>query len=129
MSDFGEPTKENQAFNAAADKDSRTWSMFLHLSLLANCVMPVAGIVAPIVIWQMKKDDMPAIDQHGKNAVNFIITAMIYSGICILLAFAIIGFFLLPVLGICSIVFPIIAGIKANNGIVWKYPLTYEFLK
>jgi len=129
MSDLGQTTKENQAFNAAADKASRTWSMFLHFSLLANCIVPVAGIVAPIVIWQMKKDDMPSIDQHGKNAVNWMITAMIYSAISVLLAFVVVGFFLLLILGICLIVFPLIAGIKANDGVVWKYPLTYEFFK
>ena len=128
MSDFGKPIKENLALNTA-DKETRMWTMILHFSLLANCIVPIAGIIAPIVIWQIKKDEFPAIDQHGKNAVNWIISAAIYSVICILLAFAIIGIFLLPILGICSIVFPIIAGIKANNGELWKYPLTYEFLK
>lgn len=129
MSDLGQATKDNQAFNAGADKDTRLWSMILHFSLLTNCVVPIAGIVAPIVIWQIKKDDYPVLDLHGKNAVNWIISATIYAAISALLALAVVGFFLLFILGICSIVFPLIAGIKANNGIVWKYPLTYEFLK
>ena len=129
MSDFGEPTKENQAISPASDKDTRMWSMILHFSMLANCIAPPAGIVAPIVIWQLKKDEFPALDQHGKNAVNWIISATIYSIVSFLLVFVVIGFFLLLILGILSIVFPLIAGIKANNGVVWKYPLTFEFLK
>ena len=129
MSDFGEPLKDDPAIISAADKDTRQWSMFLHFSMLANCVLPIAGIIAPIVIWQIKKEDLPAIDVHGKNAVNWIISAAIYSIVSGLLVFFVVGFFLLLALGICSVVFPIIAGIKANNGIVWKYPLTYDFLK
>ena len=129
MSDFGKPNKADMAVNASSDKDGQMWSMILHLSLLSNCVIPIAGIIAPIVIWQIKKDEHPIVDVHGKNAVNWIISAVIYSVICFILVFAFIGIFLLFILGALSVVFPIIAGIKANNGEVWKYPLTFQFLK
>ena len=129
MSDVEEPNKPNSIPVASSDKDARTWSMILHLSMLSNFVIPIAGVIAPIVIWQIKKDEYPIVDVHGKNAVNWLITAFIYSVIFFILMFAVIGFFLLIILGICATVFPIIAGIKANNGEVWKYPLTFEFLK
>ena len=132
MSDFGEPNKPanpDMAVNASSDKDARMWSMILHLSMLSNCVIPIAGVVAPIIIWQIKKDEHPIVDVHGKNAVNWIISAVIYSVICLILVFAVIGIFLLFILGALSIVFPIMAGIKANNGEVWKYPMTIQFLK
>jgi len=129
MSNLGEPNNLNTTPNASSDKDARMWSMILHLSMLSNFVIPIAGIIAPIVIWQIKKDEYPIVDVHGKHAVNWIITAFILSVISFILIFAVVGFFLLGALAICSVVFPIIAGIKANNGEVWKYPLTFQFLK
>lgn len=118
-----------QAAASPDEKEFRQWAMFLHLSMLLGFVVPLAGLVAPIVIWQVKKTDMPAIDEHGKNATNWIISAVIYGIISTILVFVIIGVFLLIALGILSIIFPIIAGVKANNGETWKYPLTIPFIK
>lgn len=109
--------------------DERTWGMWLHLSQLANFVVPMAGLVAPIAIWQLKKDQLPVLDSHGKNAVNWMISSAIYAFIGVLLMLVFVGFFVLLALACCGVVFPIIAGIKANNGEVWKYPLTISFLK
>ena len=103
--------------------------MWLHLSQLANFLIPIAGLVAPVVIWQLKKDQMPALDPHGKNVVNWMISSIIYACIGALLLLVFVGFFVLLALGVCGVVFPIIAGIKGNNGEVWKYPLTISFLK
>jgi uncharacterized Tic20 family protein len=102
--------------------------MFLHLSLLAGFVVPLAGLIAPIVIWQMKKEELPEIDIHGKIVVNWIISEIIYGALCVPLVFLAIGIPLLIVLGILGVVFPIIGAIKANGGDVWKYPLSISFL-
>lgn len=111
------------------DKEFRTWAMVLHFSLLAGYVVPLAGLIAPIVIWQVKKDTLPQLDAHGKVVVNWLISAIIYGFVCGLLAFILIGIPLLAVLGILFFVFPVIGGIKANEGQLWKYPLSIEFLK
>lgn len=111
------------------DKDTRTWAMLLHLSLLAGFVVPMAGLIAPIVIWQVKKDEMPAIDAHGKMAANFIISMFLYSLIGLLLLLVVIGVFVLGALGIVAVVFPIIGGVKANNGELWDYPGIIKFIK
>ena len=105
-----------------AESKTRQWGMILHLSMLLNFLLPPCGLIAPILIWQLKKTELPELDQHGKNAVNWIISALIYGLICALLCFVFIGILLLPILGLLAIVFPIIAGLKANNGEVWKYP-------
>jgi uncharacterized Tic20 family protein len=102
--------------------------MFLHLSLLAGFVLPFAGLIAPILIWQLKKQDLPGLDAHGKVVVNWIISAVLYGVVCVLLTFVVIGIPLLVALGVVGVVFPIIGGIKANNGEVWKYPLTITFV-
>jgi uncharacterized Tic20 family protein len=114
---------------ADGERDTRLWGMILHLSVLAGHVIPYAGLIAPIVIWQVKKDQLPGIDKHGKNAVNWIISFIIYSVVCFLLFFVIIGIPMMIVLGVLGIIFPIIAGIKANNGEYWKYPLSISFFK
>jgi uncharacterized Tic20 family protein len=111
------------------ERQTRQWALFLHLSLLANYLVPLAGLVLPIVIWQLKKDELPGIDAHGKNALNWIISKVIYLVVSGILIFLVIGIPLLIALGIVGIIFPIIAALKANNGEVWKYPLAIEFLK
>ncbi|MEM7680387.1 MAG: DUF4870 domain-containing protein [Planctomycetota bacterium] len=114
---------------ATLEKDTRQWGMFLHLSMLAGFVIPMAGLVAPIVIWQLKKEELPELDAHGKAAVNWILSALIYGVVSAILTLVIIGIFMLMAVGLATVVFSIIAGIKANNGEQWKYPLSIQFLK
>ena len=113
----------------ASEKDFRTWAMVLHLSLLAGyTVVPLVGLIAPIVIWQIKKNELPEMDVHGKIVVNWIISSLIYSAIGFVLMFILIGVPILIALYVLGIVFPIIGAIKANSGIAWKYPLTINFI-
>ncbi|MHC4555673.1 MAG: DUF4870 domain-containing protein [Planctomycetota bacterium] len=114
------------------DGDVRMWSMFCHLAGIAGLlpVMPVIGsIIAPLVIWQIKKDGSEFLDRHGKEAVNFQISILIYALVAGLLCFACIGFVLLPAVYIFDLVFLLIAAIKANNGEHYRYPLTIRFVK
>ena len=111
------------------EQQTRQWALFLHLSVLAGLLVPIAGVVVPILIWQLKKAELPGLDVHGKNAINWIISAFIYAVVGFILTRAIIGGPLLIVLCVLGVVFPIIAAIKANNGVVWQYPLTIQVLK
>ena len=110
------------------EAETRKWAMILHFSMLAGFVVPFGGLICPILVWQLKKSELPDIDEHGKNAVNWIISCVIYGIVCFLLVFVMIGIPLLIGLGILGIVFPIIAGIKANAGVIWRYPMTIQFL-
>jgi uncharacterized Tic20 family protein len=114
---------------SSEEKETRKWGALLHFSILAGHVVPLAGLVVPIAIWQLKKIDLPGIDAHGKNAVNWIISLIIYIAISIVLVFIVIGIPILVVLGALSLIFPIVGGIKAANGEVWKYPMAISFLK
>ena len=109
-----EPTTREAS---SEDQETRLWGMLLHLSVFAGYAIPIAGLVAPIVIWQVRKVDLPQIDVHGKIVVNWIISM------------ALIGIPLLILLGVLGLVFPIIGGIKANNGEAWEYPLSIQFFK
>ena len=114
---------------AARQLQSRQWAMFLHFSLLAGFVVPLAGLVAPIIIWQVKRTEYPELDAHGKIAVNWILSLIIYAVVSGLLILLLVGIPLLIALGVLTVVFPIIGGIRANNGEVWNYPLSIQFLK
>ncbi len=111
------------------EQQARQWAMFLHLSQLAGFIIPLVGLVAPIIIWQTQKAEYPILDEHGKAVINWIISELIYGAICFVLIFVVIGFPMLMILGILGVVFPIIGGIKANNGELWQYPLTINIIK
>jgi len=111
------------------DQNTRTWGMLLHLSVLLGYMVPVAGLLAPILIWQLKKGEMPELDDHGKMVVNFMISMLIYSLISFVLLFVFVGVLCYIALFIMGIVFPIVGGIKANHGELWKYPLVISIIK
>lgn len=109
--------------------EERQYAMFIHLSQLAGLIIPVLGWVLPLILWQNKKNTSTYIDANGKIVMNWIISSLIYGVISWLLIFVLVGVILLSVLGICSLIFIIIGGIKANNGEAWPYPLSISFFK
>ena len=104
------------------DQETNKWAMILHLSVFASYAVPIAGLLAPVIIWQVQKDKMPGIDPHGKAVVNFMISMVLYMIVGVVLTFVLIGIPLLVLLSIVGIAVPIIGAIKANNGAVWNYP-------
>ena len=122
---------------ASPESQARTWNMLCHLSALAACVgVPFGNILGPLLVWQIKKNEFPSVDIHGKAALNFQITvtiALLVSGaVSFVLSFFCIGYLLFPVVGLiflAGIIFAVIAGIKANNGEDYKYPWSLELLK
>lgn len=109
--------------------DVNMWGMFIHLSQFCGYIVPLAGLIVPIVLWQMKKNEAGIIDIHGRIVINWIITQIILGVIFGLLCFVLIGIPLIFALGVVSIVFPIVGGVKANGGETWKYPFSIEFFK
>ena len=107
---------------------ARQWGLIIHLSVLAGYIVPLAGFVTPVVLWQLKKHDHPMIDAHGKNVANWLLSLLIYGTVAFLLVFVLIGIPLLWLLGILNIVFAIVGGIKANDGQAYRYPLTLRFI-
>lgn len=109
-------------------RQANQWGLWLHFSQLLGYMIPIIGLIAPIIIWQIKKSDYTVLDAHGKNVVNWIISELLYAAICLPLTLIFIGVPLLIILSFFSVIFPIIGGIKANNGVVWRYPLTLRFI-
>ncbi len=118
--------KPNQVV-VSTQMDEKTWAILLHLSQFCGFLIPLAGLVVPIVLWQVKKNESQLIDQHGRIVANWLVTAFIAGIVFFMLSFLLIGIPLLILLGVLCIVFPIVGAIKANDGIAWPYPGSYRF--
>lgn len=113
----------------ATSPEERQWALFAHLSTFIGLIIPFGTLLGPLVVWLIKKDTMPFVNDQGKEALNFhitlIITLLVLSPtICIG-----IGFFLLPAIGIAALVLVIIAAVKANGGEAYRYPFTLRLIK
>ncbi|NBC12618.1 MAG: DUF4870 domain-containing protein [Gammaproteobacteria bacterium] len=123
------PTTGGAQPAASIEARTREWAMFLHISQLLGFLVPLAGLIAPLLIWQLKKDELPELDPHGKVVMNWVLSALIYLLAASLLVLVVVGVPLLLALLVLAVVFPIIGGLKANAGELWRYPLSIELLK
>ena len=106
------------------------WGMLAHLSAFAGLVIPFIGhVLGPLVIWLIKRETMPFVNDQGKEALNFQITVTIAFAVAGVLVLAFIGILLLPLIAIADIIMTIIAAVKANEGVVYRYPLTLRLIK
>ena len=130
MSEMNEPSVPPPAPEGGGPSaEERQWGMFAHLSSLAGFIIPFGNFVGPLVVWLMKKDTMPFVDDQGKESMNFQITvfiALLVAGLTCLVG---IGFFLLPLVGLAAAIMAILAGIKANEGVPYRYPFTLRLIK
>ncbi len=111
------------------NKSERNWAMFIHLAQLLNVLLPFAGLVAVIILWQLKKDESTYIDMHGKMVTNWMLSYFLYGVLGFLLVYFGIGIVLLFLLKIAVFVLAIVGAINANNAKEWRYPLMINFIK
>lgn len=107
------------------------WAMFTHLGgalggLSSYLGFPGGNIIIPLIIWLIKKDGSPFLNDQGKEVLNFQICILVVSIICIVTC---IGIILLIPLGIAALIFGIVGGIKANEGATYRYPLNWRLIK
>jgi uncharacterized Tic20 family protein len=112
-------------------KGERQWAMGCHLAAIAGYMMPflAANFLAPLIIWLVKREDGPFIDEQGKEALNFQLSLLVYAFVCGLLFMVAIGVFLVFPLVIFGFVCPIVAAVKASEGIAFRYPMCIRFIK
>jgi len=123
-----EEPKQEVAKATPENREERMWAMFCHLSGLAGFIFPFGNIIAPLIIWLVKKEEYELVNDQGKESLNFQISMTIYIIASVILIFLVIGIPLLIILGIFSLIVVIIAAIKANEGEKYRYPLTIRFL-
>jgi len=96
------------------------------LALLAHILTLVAPILAPLIIYLVKKDESKFVGYHAKESLNFQITIFV---IVIILIITLIGILLLWFVGIISLVLVIIATIRASEGKLYRYPFSVRLIK
>jgi uncharacterized Tic20 family protein len=110
------------------NKNEWTMGMLCHLSALAGYMIPFGNIAGPLIVWMLKRQEMPFVETEGKESVNFQISMLIYHMVAGLLCFLLIGFLLLPAVIVANIVFTILAALKAANGESYRYPFCLRFV-
>ena len=116
--------------NIAAIANVRTWCAFIHASALLGVFLHFPGhLLGPLILWLIKRDDAPELDAHGKEALNFQISMLIYSAIAAVFCLVLIGFVFLAILWILNAIFVIIAAIQASDGKFYRYPMTIRFIQ
>jgi len=110
-------------------RQDRQLLVLTHLSQLITLVTGFGSLLLPLVLWLTQKEKVYQMDTHGKNIINFQLSLIVYCIICIplilLFGLGLLGFL---VLGIISVVFPIINAVKASRGESPTYPLSLNFI-
>ena len=110
-------------------KEEKTWGMLCHLLALSGLIIPVGVILGPLIMWLVKKDESEFVDYHGKESLNFQITMLIGIIIGFITSVIFIGFIIITACGLLSLIFAIIAAIKANEGERYEYPFALRLIK
>ncbi|MBN1521738.1 MAG: DUF4870 domain-containing protein [Candidatus Aureabacteria bacterium] len=113
------------------NKQACNWGMLCHLTALSGFIgVPFGNILGPLIIWLIKKNEIPFVDDQGKESLNFQISMFIYTILPLLLTIFLCIFFpILLILLVANIVLVIIASVKASNGEAYRYPFTIRFIK
>ena len=109
----------------AASQDDRTMAMIGHLSGI------IAGFIGPLIIWLINKEktDKGWLNDQAKEALNFQITIFIAYVIAGMLTLVLIGMLLIPIILIGNLILCIMAGMKANEGVSYRYPFALRLIK
>jgi uncharacterized Tic20 family protein len=121
--------QEAQAQEAVSAEQPEVSKNAANMAMLCHLLAIFTGFIGPLIIWLVKKDDDPFVDDQGKEALNFQITVLIAMIVSGLLIFVCIGSILMPAVWIVDLVFCIIASIKASGGQAYRYPLSIRFVK
>ncbi len=110
-------------------RDDRTWGMFCHLAGLAGYIVPLGWLIGPLVVWLLKREDYAFVDDQGRESLNFQLTMFILGLLCIPLVFIFIGLILLLALTVFQVIFTVVAAVKANEGVWYRYPINFRLIK
>ena len=128
-SESGRPTApaatsdaEEAAPQPETSREARNMAMLCHL-------LGVAGFFAPLVIWLIEREKHRFVDEHGREAMNYQVSLLLYYAVSFLLTPLIVGALMLCVLSVVHVVLIIMGAVKASHGEPWHYPIAVSFLK
>ena len=67
-------------------RNDKTIAALTHLSALSQYIIPFSNFIIPIVIWSSKKEKSDLIDRCGKQIINFQLSLLLYSILCVIIA-------------------------------------------
>ena len=108
--------------------EERQMGMFCHLAGLAGYVIPMGNILGPLILWLLKREQMPFVASEGKESLNFQISVTLYALVSVALTFVCIGFFTLMAVLVFDIIVCILACVDAQKGKPYRYPLCIRFI-
>jgi len=114
---------------ATPTPDERTWGTIAHLAALAFFIAPLGNVLGPLVVWLVRRGHSQFVAVEAREALNFNITFLIGALVCGLLLQFSIGILFGAVWFVFWLVMTIIAALKANEGIPYRYPFTLRFVK
>ncbi len=132
---------ESSLTAGTASAEEKQWAMFAHLSVLLGGLVTsgwagsIGFFIGPLVIWQLRKDTMPFVGDQAKEALNFAITISLACVALVILTIlsmgigALLTIPLMMIIGITALVLVIIAAMKANEGIAYRYPFALRLVK
>ena len=110
-------------------KDERTWAMLSHFSAFTGLIFPFGNFLSPLIIWLIKKEELPLVEDQGREVLNFQISMTIYFLISGILCIILIGIPIVIGLVIFCFIITIIAAISANDGQSYRYPINLRLIK
>ena len=113
------PPVPSQTLNSS----DRLLVVLSHLSALLG-----VGLLLPLIVYLVKKDDAPAVAAQACEALNFHISVILYALACIPLVFLLIGIPLLMALAVATLILSIVAAVRASENAPWRYPLTLRLV-
>ncbi len=111
------------------ENEVRQWTMLMHMGLLVGFIVPIVGALAPAVMWFMRRRGSERVAEHGVMLVNAALSYHGYMAVTFLLSLYVFGMLPFIVVVASIVTFPVIGAVKANDGILWRYPLIREFVK
>jgi len=114
--------------NTPPHREANNWALLCHVSSFAGFIIPFGHIIAPLILWIIKRDEFEFVNDNGREAVNFNISMTIYFFAASILTVVFIGFVLLGFLLIFYLVVVIIATVRAYDGKTYRYPFIMRFV-
>lgn len=111
------------------DSNEKMMATFSHLGVVVGLIIPFGSILTPLIIWLTQKEKSQFVTEHAKEALNFQITVFIGIIISLILMLIFIGFILIFAVLIINLILSIMAAVKANEGVDYKYPMNIRFIK
>ncbi len=104
-------------------QDEKNLALIMHVLSLVGF-----SLIGPLIVWLIKKDESAFIDKQGRELLNFQLSLLIYFIVSFVLCLVMIGFVLVALLAIASLILTIIGLIRATEGKIYRFPLTIRML-